>query len=589
MKAAKSKTGVGSARWRGIAWFTVLSIAAVVAINAAGIWGVAVARRGLREDAARILRLETSERARSLEAVLARTRGELAFMAGSPVLFDLEAALQSRDPALARWRRLEAEGALLLFLRAHPEVMRVEALGSGGRPLLEAARRGGVPVLWMASEEAGAVAPGAAGAGAGGTAGAAPPRRAIDPIETPIEGRFAPRLGTRSVRGAVTVEATIDAARFLFPGGTATPGRTCVLADAQGRRIAGDAPAVSAEAPAAAKGATAAGAMGAAATLDADGWSVPSPWSLTCSETAGSTLTMFEPLAARYRTTLLLNLAAMSLAVVLGGVAIHQARRRRDIEALAAEEARVRELERRLFHAERLSTVGRLAAGMAHEINNPLEGMANYLALLRSDLERGDRESARRRLEGVHEGLRRAEAVVHLVLAHADPARAPMGEVDVAATLCQAAEFVRSRREFAKVSFDFDLPALPHVQGRQTLLGQLFLNIVLNACEAQPQGGEVRLAAHAAEDAVVVTIADRGPGIAAAESGRVFEPFYSTKGSTGLGLSTCYAIVEQHGGAIEAAPRAGGGAVFTIRLPMTRAGVGASGAAPAARAEGVRG
>ncbi|HEV8120723.1 MAG TPA: hypothetical protein VGQ67_06990, partial [Candidatus Polarisedimenticolia bacterium] len=107
MKAAKSKTGVGSARWRGIAWFTVLSIAAVVAINAAGIWGVAVARRGLREDAARILRLETSERARSLEAVLARTRGELAFMAGSPVLFDLEAALQSRDPALARWRRLE--------------------------------------------------------------------------------------------------------------------------------------------------------------------------------------------------------------------------------------------------------------------------------------------------------------------------------------------------------------------------------------------------------------------------------------------------------------------------------------------------
>jgi signal transduction histidine kinase len=512
------------------------------------------------------------------------------------VLFDLEAALQSRDPSLARWRRLEAEGALLLFLRAHPEVMRVEALGSGGRPLLEAARRGGVPVLWMASEEAGG---GAAGAGAGGTAGAAPPRRAIDPIETPIEGRFAPRLGTRSVRGAVTVEATIDAARFLFPGGTATPGRTCVLADAQGRRIAGDAPAVSAAvpagsaaAPAAAKGATAAGAMGAAATLDADGWSVPSPWSLTCSETAGSTLTMFEPLAARYRTTLLLNLAAMSLAVVLGGVAIHQARRRRDIEALAEEEARVRELERRLFHAERLSTVGRLAAGMAHEINNPLEGMANYLALLRSDLERGDRESARRRLEGVHEGLRRAEAVVHLVLAHSDPARAPMGEVDVAATLRQAAEFVRSRREFAKVSFDFDLPALPHVQGRQTLLGQLFLNIVLNACEAQPQGGEVRIAAHVAEDAVVVTIADRGPGIAAAESGRVFEPFYSTKGSTGLGLSTCYAIVEQHRGAIEAAPRAGGGAVFTIRLPMTRAGAGASdvaGGAQAARAEGVRG
>jgi signal transduction histidine kinase len=587
LNTAGSQTGAGQARWRGIAWFTVLSIAAVVAINAAGIWGVAVARRGLREDAARILRLETSERARSLEAVLARTRGELAFMAGSPVLFDLEAALQSRDPALARWRRLEAEGALLLFLRAHPEVMRVEALGSGGRPLLEAARRGGVPVLWMASGEA---VGGASGAVAGAVAGApagAPPRRAIDPIENPIEGRFAPRLGTRSVRGAVTVEATIDAARFLFPGGTATPGRACVLADAEGRRIAGDAPAKPASAQAAAAAATA-DAMDAAVTLDADGWSVPSPWSLTCSETAGSTLAMFEPLAARYRTTLLLNLAAMSLAVVLGGIAIHQARRRRDVEVLAEEEARVRELERRLFHAERLSTVGRLAAGMAHEINNPLEGMANYLALLRSDLERGDRESARRRLEGVHEGLRRAEAVVHLVLAHADPARAPLGEVDLAATLRQAAEFVRSRREFAPIRFDFDLQeSLPHVQGRQTLLGQVFLNIVLNACEAQPQGGEVRLAAYAAEGAVVVTIADRGPGIAAAESGRVFEPFYSTKGSTGLGLSTCYAIVEQHGGAIEAAQQPGGGAVFTIRLPMTASGM--AGGVPAARAEGARG
>jgi signal transduction histidine kinase len=498
----------------------------VVAINAAGIWGVAVARRGLREDAARILRLETAERARSLEAVLARTRGELAFMAGSPALFDLEAALQSRDPALARWRRLEAEGALLLFLRAHPEVMRVEALGSGGRPLLEAARRGGVPVLWMAAEQTGT-----------------PPKRAVDPIESPVEGRFAPQLGTRTVRGAVTVEATIDASRFLFPGdGPASAGRACVLADAQGRRIAGDAPAAAAAvAPAASAG----------AAVDADGWSLPSPWSLTCRETAGSALTMFEPLAARYRTTLLLNLAAMSLAVVLGGIAIQQARRRRDIEALAEEEARVRELERRLFHAERLSTVGRLAAGMAHEINNPLEGMANYLALLRSDLERGDRDAARRRLEGVQEGLRRAEAVVHQVLAHADPARAPMGQVDVAATLRQAAEFVRSRREFSNVRFEFDLPAaLPPVPGRQTLLGQVFLNIVLNACEAQPQGGEVRLSATAADGAVVVTIADRGPGFAASESG----------------LATCYAIVEQHGGAIEAAARQGGGALFTIRL-----------------------
>src|SRR6185503_1313450 len=377
--------------------------------------------------AARLLNLETGQRARGVEAILARTRGELAFMAGSPVFFDLESALGSRDPSLARWRRLEAEGAVLLFLRAHPEVMRAEVQGSGGRPRLEAARRGGVPVLWMTSGEA-----------------ASPPRRAIEPIERPVEGRFAPRLGTRSVRGAVTVEVTIDAKRLLPADGAAPGARPCRLEDGAGKLLAGE------ETP----------WPGAAqATIDAEGWSAPTPWRLECREQGpGAALALLDPLAARYRKTLVLNLAAMSLAVVLGGFAIHQARRRRDVEAQAREETRVRELERKLFHAERLGTVGRLAAGMAHEINNPLEGMANYLALARTDLERGDAAGARRRLDSVQEGLRRIESIVGQVLAHSDPARAPLAPVDLAATARQAAEFVRSRPEFGRVRFQFDLP-----------------------------------------------------------------------------------------------------------------------------------
>jgi len=561
---------VNEARWRGIAWFTVLSIAAVVAINAAGIWSLAVARRGLQEDAARLLSLETAERASGLEAVLARTRGELAFMAGSPVFFDLETALGSRDPSLARWRRLEAEGAVLLFLRAHPEVMRAEVLGAGGRPLLEAARRGGVPVLWMTS----------------GDAASPPARRAIDPIERPVEGRFAPRLGTRSVRGAVTIEATIDAKRLLPVDGAAAGGRICRLTDDAGAFLAGvDAGPGSDTA--------------ARATIDAEGWSAPSPWRLDCRESGpGAALALLDPLESRYRKTLVLNLAVMSLAVLLGGFAIHQTRRRRDMEAQAQEEARVRDLERKLFHAERLGTVGRLAAGMAHEINNPLEGMANYLALAKSDIERGDAASARRRLDSVQEGLRRIESVVGQVLAHSDPARAPLAPVDLAMTARQAAEFVRSRPEFARVRFEFDLPeGLPRVAGRQALLGQVFLNLVLNACEAQPEGGEVRLAARpAAAGGVEIEIADRGPGIGREEASRLFEPFYSTKGSTGLGLATCYAIVEQHRGAIEVEPRPGGGSIFRVRMPAAAPGVPVPGEAvpggaggPALKAEGGRG
>jgi signal transduction histidine kinase len=557
---------VNEARWRGIAWFTVLSIAVVVAINIAGIWSLAVARRGLHEDAARLLNLETGERARGLEATLARTRGELAFMAGSPVLFDLESALGSRDPSLARWRRLEAEGAVLLFLRAHPEVMRAEVQGSGGRPLLEAARRGGVPVLWMTA----------------GDATTPPARRAIDPIERPVEGRFAPRLGTRSVRGAVTVEATIDAKRLLPSDAATQASRLCRLTDSAGNLLAGEDTATGGNAADGSGGPDRSDS--AQATIDAEGWSAPSPWSLECRESGpGAPLALLDPLASRYRKTLVLNLAAMSLAVVLGGFAIHQTRRRRDVEAQAREEARVRELERKLFHAERLGTVGRLAAGMAHEINNPLEGMANYLALAKTDLERGDVASARRRLDGVQEGLHRVGSVVGQVLAHSDPARAPLAPLDLGAIARQAADFVRSRPEFAAVRFRFDLPeGLPRVAGRQALLGQVFLNLVLNACEAQRDGGEVEVSARAAGTAVEVEVADRGPGIGRDDAVKVFEPFYSTKGSTGLGLSTCYAIVEQHRGAIEMEPRRGGGTVFKVRLP-------AAGSESAAAAGGVRG
>jgi signal transduction histidine kinase len=562
--AVRYSSDVNEARWRGIAWFTILSIAAVVAINIAGIWSLAVARRGLQEDAARLLNLETGERARGLEAILARTRGELAFMAGSPVLFDLETALGSRDPSLARWRRLEAEGAVLLFLRAHPEVMRAEVQGSGGRPLLEAARRGGVPVLWMTA----------------GDATTPPARRAIDPIERPVEGRFAPRLGTRSVRGAVTVEATIDAKRLL-PSDAATVSHLCRLTDAAGNLLAGGEAWTASAGPAASNNTGGAARFATArATVDAEGWSAASPWRLECRDSGpGAPLALLDPLASRYRKTLVLNLAAMSLAVVLGGFAIHQARRRRDVEAQAREEARVRDLERKLFHAERLGTVGRLAAGMAHEINNPLEGMANYLALAKGDLERGDVVSARRRLDGVQEGLNRVGSVVGQVLAHSDPARAPLAPVDLAATARQAAEFVRSRPEFANVRFEFVLPeGLPRVPGRQTLLGQVFLNLVLNACEAQPGGGEVVVTGRFAGSSVEVEVADRGPGIGGDDAVKVFEPFYSTKGSTGLGLSTCYAIVEQHGGAIEMEPRRGGGTVFKVRIP-------AAGGEPAAAAE----
>jgi signal transduction histidine kinase len=271
---------------------------------------------------------------------------------------------------------------------------------------------------------------------------------------------------------------------------------------------------------------------------------------------------------ARYRATLGLNLAAMLCALVLGILALRETARRERVEAQSHEEIRVRELERQLFHAERLTTVGRLAAGIAHEINNPLEGMANYLSLARGDVARGDSVSAARRLDSVGQGLERAAGIVRQVLAHADPATAPKTPVDLNQILAETVDFVRSRPEFGAILFEQELVAGRLMAlGSPIMLGQVASNLVINACEAQPRGGEVCVRSAREGGRVVLEVADRGPGVAEADRQRIFEPFFSTKDSTGLGLSVCHSIARQHGGELLTVPRSGGGAVFRLLLP----------------------
>jgi signal transduction histidine kinase len=278
-----------------------------------------------------------------------------------------------------------------------------------------------------------------------------------------------------------------------------------------------------------------------------------------------------EPLATRYRSTIALNLAIMAVTMLLGFFAIQEARQRQWLEYRTRENARVREIERQLFHAERLSTVGRLAAGMAHEINNPLEGMSNYLRLAREALERGQPAAAAAHLEGVHEGLRMAAGIVRRVLDHAQGSATPGTAADLNEILSHSVAFVRSREEFSAIRFDLDLaPDGATVQGSPVMLGQVFLNLLLNACEAQPGGGQISVRSRSNGFHVLAEIADRGPGVPASERGRIFEPFHSTKQSTGLGLSICHSIVKQHEGELSVEDREGGGAVFVVRLPARR-------------------
>jgi signal transduction histidine kinase len=519
-------------------WLTGVALAAIVTVNLAGVGAIAVARRGALAEARRAFEAETSARARTLEGTLAAVRSDLAFLAASSPLTRLGEKAEASEIA---WRRAGAESALLIFLRSHPEVVRVVVRSPSGEPLVHTGRRGGVPVLWLSANPTGmegaAVAPGRL--------------RLTTALSFDAEQRPA--------SGSVAVETEVEPSALLAPGEADAP-QTCELRDADSRVLARTPGAHSEEAGAR--------MVEAVSELRADAWSAPSPWTVRCVRREETAMGLAEPVAARYRAALALNVGVMALAVLLGGGALQQTRRRERLESAAREETRVRELERQLFHAERLTTVGRLAAGIAHEINNPLEGMANYLALARDSLAGGDAAGAQRHLARVREGLDRAAGIVRQVLAHADPAKAPHIPVDLNQVLRESGAFMQSRQDFRSIRFSFELcdgPLL--VRGSPVMLSQVAANLILNACEAQPGGGEVRVRSGRENGRVVAEVADRGPGVAEADRDRIFEPFFSRKESTGLGLSICHSIVRQHAGELSVAPREGGGAVFRMKLP----------------------
>ena len=528
--AALGPSHAGPAATR-LGWWSALLVLGVLAVNAAGVWEIAVTLRGLREHAERELRLATSARARSLESALSMATADLAFLGGST-------SLAPRGKEGAAWRD-EIGAVLLLFLRGHPAVKNLVVRAGDGQPVVEAGRPRGVPGYWV---------PG-------------PGAPSLDVRAVVLRREFEVTAAPLRARG-VRLDAVLDPAALLDPEGGAVDGTAaleCALTDAAGLALAGTNRNGSASAPV------------AAADVAARGWGAPAPWRLECRPAAQPVAAELEPLVARHRSTIVINLVVMGLAGALGLFAYQQARHRQQLEQRAREEARVRELERQLFHAERLGTAGRLAAGMAHEINNPLEGLANYQRLAADALARDDAPAVQRHLEGVRQGIERAAAIVRRVLDHADPAASLHEVVDLNEVVVRSVDFVRSRSEFAAIDFVSELAPGPlRARGSSVMLGQVFLNLVLNACEAQPGGGEVRVTTRRTGDAVEVEVADRGPGVPEARRSRIFEPFETTKRSAGLGLSICHSIVEQHEGELSVHDRPGGGAVFRVRLGAER-------------------
>lgn len=240
------------------------------------------------------------------------------------------------------------------------------------------------------------------------------------------------------------------------------------------------------------------------------------------------------------------------------------------------------QLEAQLSHSERLASLGMLAAGVAHEINNPLasvlagvESLQRWLG--RVELAAVERDDAAEVLGLLEQGARRCRDTTDKLLLLGQPyaSRPVWVDVNHAVRDTLALLSFATRRQHIEVSAELD-PDLPHVWGRESALRGVLMNLCLNAVQAMSNGGHLRVTTtRIGDDRAGIRIEDDGPGIAPEHLHRIWDPFFTTKPvgqGTGLGLSITQRIIARHGGAVRVESTPGAGARFLIELPLQGSG-----------------
>ena len=229
-----------------------------------------------------------------------------------------------------------------------------------------------------------------------------------------------------------------------------------------------------------------------------------------------------------------------------------------------------KKMEEQLIHTEKLAALGRLAASLAHEINNPLQAIRSSISLLaKRPLDEVKRE---RFLTVADQEVERLIQLVQRTIDFYRPSKERWEDTDVNALLEDTLALSSKQLQHSGIKITKELPArLPLVEALPNYLKQVFINVVLNAVEAMPHGGEltVRTGLDSENDELAIAFRDTGVGIPSSDLPYVFEPFYTTKErGTGLGLAISYSIVERHGGRMEVQSKEGKGTTFTVRLPL---------------------
>jgi len=235
---------------------------------------------------------------------------------------------------------------------------------------------------------------------------------------------------------------------------------------------------------------------------------------------------------------------------------------------------RIRSLERQVIHAEKLATLGQLAAGVVHELNNPLTSISVYGDYLVKLLEREGLKDDLDKARKIVEGAGRIQKLTRDLMSYARPA-GEFEAVCINEVIKQSLVFCEHLLHRVEAAVELRLSDdTPRVRGIRTQLHQVFINLLTNACHALPAPGQtVSVATSLSPDGreLIVEIADTGVGIDEADRARIFEPFFTTKKEgkgTGLGLSIVKNIVEGHSGHIDFDSRVGEGTTFRIRLPV---------------------
>lgn len=264
------------------------------------------------------------------------------------------------------------------------------------------------------------------------------------------------------------------------------------------------------------------------------------------------------------------GLGIITMAIVLS---------RRMIGLVAKADMEKEMMNQQVIETSKLASVGELASGVAHEINNPVAIMVEEAGWIQDLLEEEEFEKSQN-LEEFHRALTqiktqgsRCREITHKLLSFARKTESSSQQININHLITELIDLTRQRTKYTNVKIRVETPEdLPLIAASGTELQQIFLNLVNNAIDAmESSGGEVLIRARQGDNAIVVSVSDTGQGIPQSNLDRIFDPFFTTKPvgkGTGLGLSICYGIIKKMGGEIDVSSEVGSGTTFSVTFPL---------------------